>query len=196
MTPLRMKDPMRGNRLGPLIAIAATIGVTMLLLHLEGRLWFCSREHFQPWVGQPRSPETSQHLLDPYSFTHFQHGLLLYWLLAWLLPRWRWPWRAWLGIAIESLWEVIENSPIVIRRYREATAALGYFGDTILNSLGDILVCGTGFWLAGRIGFRGSALLFLVIEFALVIWIRDSLLLSVIMLFYPMDWLKAWQMGG
>ena len=104
-------------------------------------------------------------------------------------------WRLWLAISIEALWELIENSDFVIQRYREQTAALGYQGDTIVNSLGDILICGAGFLLANYLGIRKSLLLFLVTEVVLLLWIRDSLLLNVVMLIHPIEGIKEWQAG-
>ena len=104
-------------------------------------------------------------------------------------------WRLCLAILVEAVWEVIENSNYVIQRYREATASLGYQGDTVMNSMGDILCCGVGFVLALRLGWRRSVALFFAIEAVLLIWIRDSLLLEVIMLIHPIDAIKAWQIG-
>jgi hypothetical protein len=104
-------------------------------------------------------------------------------------------WRLVLAVAIEAAWEVIENTNFVIERYREATAALGYQGDSVVNSLGDILACILGLFLARKLGFRRSLAVFVLVEVALLIWIRDSLVLEVLMLIYPIDAIKAWQMG-
>ena len=113
-----------------------------------------------------------------------------------VVPRLSAIWQLWLTVSIESLWEVVENSEFVIRRYREETAALGYQGDTVVNSLADILLCGLGFVLAGRLGFRRTAALFVVTEVALAVWIRDNLSLNVMMLIYPIDAVKEWQAVG
>ena len=104
-------------------------------------------------------------------------------------------WRFVLAIAIESGWEMIENTNTVIDRYRQATAALGYQGDTVLNSMGDILCCAVGFVVAAKLGWRWSIILFLAVETILLFWIRDSLLLEILMLVHPVDSIKAWQMG-
>ena len=117
-------------------------------------------------------------------------------LLAWLAARLSPLWQLWLAVSSEALWEVVENSELVIRRYREETAALGYQGDTIVNSLGDILVCGLGFVLARRLGLRRTLALFVATEVTLVFLIRDSLLLNILMLIYPVDAIKAWQAAG
>ena len=100
-----------------------------------------------------------------------------------------------LAVAAEALWEVIENTDFVIRRYREATAALGYNGDTVVNSLGDVVACAAGFLLARRLGLVKSLLVFALTEVALLFWIRDSLLLNILLLVYPSETLKAWQAG-
>jgi hypothetical protein len=146
------------------------------------------------WSGDTCSSNNSQHFLDPYSFTHVLHGILYFWLIALLLPRLRSTWQLWLAVTIASLWELFENSDFIIQRYREETAALGYQGDTVVNSLGDILCCVLGFMIARRLGLRRSVLAFVATEIVLLLWIRDSLLLEILMLVHPIGALKAWQM--
>lgn len=177
------------------MAIALVLVVTAFQLHNEGRLWFCSCGKLYLWSGNVWSSDNSQHLFDPYSFTHLLHGVIFFWILLWLIPRVSLVWRLCLAISIEALWEVIENSDFVIQRYREETASLGYQGDTIVNSLGDILICGVGFVLAYYLGIRKSVVLFLVTEVVLLLWIRDSLILNVVMLAYPIEGIKEWQAG-
>jgi hypothetical protein len=104
-------------------------------------------------------------------------------------------WRLALTTLLEAAWEVFENTEFVIQRYREETAALGYNGDSIFNSFGDILTCIAGFMIAQRLGFKRSALVFVATELVLLLWIRDSLLLEILMLIYPIESLKAWQIG-
>jgi hypothetical protein len=187
--------PQGRQRVWPGIIIVAVLAATALLLHAQGRLWFCSCGYVLFWTGNAWSTDTSQHFSDPYSFTHVLHGFMFCWLLWLALPRWRLLWRLSLAISAEALWELIENSSYVIERYRTATAALGYQGDTVVNSLGDILFCGIGFVLAERLGFRRSLLLFFLTEAVLLVLIRDSLLLNILMLLYPLDSIKAWQAG-
>jgi hypothetical protein len=134
--------------------------------------------------------------LDPYSFTHLLHGFVLCGLVVAIFPRLSPAWQLWLAVSIEALWEVVENSEFVIRRYREETAALGYHGDTVVNSLGDIFVCGLGFVLARSLGLRRTLVLFVVTEVALAFWIRDNLTLNILMLIYPIDEIKEWQAAG
>lgn len=187
--------PLNRSILWPWLAIVAVLALAVYLLHNQGRLWICACGQIYLWVSDTWSSDNSQHWLDPYSFTHLLHGLVFFCLLAWGLPRLSLLWRLWLAILIEALWEVVENSELVIQRYREATAALGYQGDTVINSLGDILVCGVGFWLAFYLGFRRSLALFVITEIVLTLWIRDSLILNIIMLIYPIEAIKAWQLG-
>ena len=90
---------------------------------------------------------------------------------------------------------MVENSEFVIRRYREATAALGYEGDTVVNSLGDVAACALGFLVALRLGAWRTLAVFLLVEALLLVWIRDSLLLNVLMLLHPVDSIRQWQVG-
>lgn len=182
-----------GNKTWPLLAIVAILSATALQLHHQGRLWLCTcGPRF--WSGNICSAENSQQFLDPYSFTHVLHGMVYFILLKLLIPRVRPLWRLCLAIAIGAGWEVLENTNFIINRYREATAALGYSGDTVVNSLGDILCCGLGFMIARSFGWRRSVILFVVTEIVLLVWIRDGLTLNVIMLIHPIQALRVWQM--
>lgn len=182
------------GKLWPGVVIAAILVATAFELHNQGRLWICACGRVLLWAGNICSSDNSQHLFDPYSFTHLLHGFAFCGLLALLVPRMPVRWRLCLAILLEALWEIIENSEYVIERYREATAALGYHGDTVVNSLGDITACFVGFLLAQRLGFRRSLILFVVVEAMLTIWIRDSLILEIIMLLHPVNAIKAWQL--
>jgi hypothetical protein len=178
------------------LAVVPLFMATALVLRLEGRLWICSCGKLFLWVSQACSSNTSQHFLDPYSFTHVLHGFLFFWLISWLAPRLNSNWQLTLAIAIEAAWETLENTNFIIERYRTATAAVGYTGDTVVNSLGDILCCTVGFIIARRLGFRRSLIAFLLVELVLVLWIRDSLLLEILMLVVPSGLIKTWQMCG
>lgn len=174
--------------------MVAVFGATAVLLRLEGRLWICSCGTLLMWVGEVCSSNNSQHFFDPYSFTHVLHGFLFFWLIAWLVPRLDSSWQLILAIVVEGAWEVFENTNFIIERYRTATAALGYNGDTVVNSLGDILCCTLGFMIARRLGFRRLLIAFAALEFVLILWIRDSLLLEILMLVVPVDVIRTWQM--
>lgn len=188
--------PSISQNVWPWLTIGVTVGLAVLLLQSQGRSWLCTCGYVLLWAGDIWSSDNSQHLFDPYSFTHVLHGVVFYALLAWSLPRLTANWRLAIALAIEAGWEVVENAEFIIQRYRETTLALGYNGDTIINSLTDILLCAVGFWLAQQLGFRRSAILFVATELVLIFWIRDSLLLNVLMLIYPIEAIKAWQMGA
>ena len=153
-------------------------------LRSQGRRWWCSRDHLRLWSGATWSSDNSQQLFGSFTFTHVLHGFPFCGSLALILPRLSGVWQLWLAVSIEAAWELIENSEFVIRCYREQTAALGYHGDTIANSLGDILVCGLGFMMALHLAFRGTFVLFVLTEVTLALWIRDNLTLNVVMLIY------------
>ncbi|HEY5885350.1 MAG TPA: DUF2585 family protein [Pyrinomonadaceae bacterium] len=167
--------------------------VTALLLRLEGRLWICACGTIKAWVGNTCSSDNSQHVLDPFSFTHVLHGIAFYWIIGWLGARLRSLWQILLAVAVECAWEVFENTNFVIDRYRTATAALGYTGDTVINATGDILCCLAGFLIAKRLGFWRSLVVFLLVELMLILWIKDSLLLQILMLISPIAAIKNWQ---
>jgi len=176
------------------LAILLSVVATALLLHLEGRLWICACGSIHLWSGQICSANNSQHFLDPYSFTHVLHGFLFFWLIAWLLKRVSGSWQLVIAVAIEGLWEVFENTNFIIDRYRSETAALGYNGDTVINSLGDMVCCLIGFLVARRLGWRRSLIAFAILEVALIVWIKDSLVLEILMLVVPVDAIRSWQM--
>ena len=178
----------------PAVTIGLILIATAIELHLQGRLWRCACPQYF-WTSDAWGSRTSQLFLDPYSFTHLLHGLVVAGLLTLLIRRLSASWRFVLAIAIESTWEIIENTNTVIERYRQATASLGYQGDTVLNSLGDVLCCGIGFALAVKLGWRWSIVLFLAVETILLFWIHDSLLLEILMLVHPVNAIKTWQLA-
>ena len=164
------------------------------LLHAEGRMFLCACGHFAVWVSDWCSSNTSQQLLDPYSFTHVLHGFLFFWLITLLFKRMPRGWQVLLAMLLESAWEVFENTSFVINKYRNETAALGYQGDTIVNSLGDLACALLGFLIARKLGVSRSLIVFLLIEVVLTLWIHDSLLLQILMLARPIEAIKLWQM--
>jgi hypothetical protein len=170
------------QELWPSLAMAAIVAAAICQLRHQGRLWWCVCGQFVPWSGDVWSPHNSQHLFDPYSFTHLLHGVVLCGLLTWAFPRLPPLWRLCVAVGIEALWEVFENSDFTIHRYRKLTIALNYQGDTIANSLGDILSCCLGWALARRLGFWGSVAFFFGMELVLILWIGDDLFLNVVRL--------------
>jgi hypothetical protein len=176
------------------VGLVAIFIVAALLMRLEGRLWICACGQVRLWISNTCSSDNSQHFLDPYAFTHVLHGFAFYWLVALIVPRLKSNWQLLLAIALEAAWEVFENTNFVIERYRSVTAALGYTGDTVVNSWGDILCCLVGFLIAQRLGFRRAVIAFLALELVLLLWIRDSLLLEILMLTFPIEAIKGWQL--
>jgi Protein of unknown function (DUF2585) len=182
-------------RRAAIAAIILVVAAAAILLAL-GRNPVCTCNAVDLWVGLRDSPRTSQMLFDWYSFSHIVHGLLFYAAL-WLVTR-RAPveWRFLAALVIEAGWEIIENTPLVIDRYRHATAALGYNGDSVLNSVSDILMMVVGFLVARKLPVWASVLLLLVLELVPLFAIRDNLTLNIWMLLAPNATIAAWQSGG
>ena len=179
----------------PWLVIVSVLAASAFQLRDQGRLWWCSCGRASWWTGNAWGSLTSQSFLDPYSFTHILHGLMFCGLLTLLVRGMPTSWRLCLAITVEAVWELIENTDTVIQHYRAATASLGYQGDTVMNSLGDIMCCGIGFMIARKLGWLRSIIVFCVTEAILLVWIRDSLLLEIIMLVRPISAVKGWQMG-
>jgi hypothetical protein len=190
----RMTTESRRVRAVQIGAMGVVLVLMIVLLHAQGRLFLCSCGHFAIWISDTCSSNNSQQLFDPYSFTHLLHGFLFFWLIALLFRRLTPGWQTWLALLLESAWEVFENTSFVIDKYRTETAALGYTGDTVVNSLGDLACALVGFVIARQLGVRRSLILFVLIELILILWIHDSLLLQILMLVRPVAAIKSWQM--
>ncbi len=173
-----------------LVVLAAAILLAM------GRNPMCTCGTVELWVGGRDSPKTSQMLADWYSLSHIVHGLLFYAAL-WLVAR-RWPVerRFLVALVIEAAWEITENTPMVIDRYRTATAALGYTGDSVINSLSDIAMMAVGFLAARKLPPWTAVALLVALELLPLAVIRDNLMLNVWMLLWPNQALAAWQAAG
>ena len=151
---------------------------------------------FGLWEGNIWSGECSQRLADPYSFSHIGHGILFYGLL-WLVARKRPVGNRFLAaLILEAGWELLENSPLIINRYRETTIALGYVGDSVMNSLSDIVMMSLGFLLAFRVRPWASVAVLFAMEVGCALWVRDNLALNILMLIHPVAAIKSWQLGG
>lgn len=174
-------------------AIFALLALTVFQLHNQGRIWWCKSGDYSIWSSDAWGKHNSQHLLDPYSFTHVLHGVLYFWLACLIFRRMPFAWKFFLAIFFECAWEILENTNRIIEHYRTATLALDYYGDSIFNSAGDILCCGFGFRLAYKLKFWRSLALFLLVEIVLLITIRDSLLVNIVMLIHPIEAVKTWQ---
>lgn len=182
----------------PWTVIVALLGVTGAILYSRGMIPWCKWDSplwlisLDAW-----SKHNSQHLLDPYSLSHFQHGLIFFWFFNAILgKRLNLHWLLVLSVGLEAGWELLENSPTVIEQYRANTASLEYYGDSILNTMGDILACIVGFFAAFKMKWTHGLILFVAIEVFMLLTIRDSLLINVLMLTYPVEAVKIWQTGG
>jgi hypothetical protein len=178
------------------VAAIVLLAATALLLYLMGRPPICTCGSIDLWVGEPNSSRTSQMLSDWYSPSHIVHGFLFFAGL-WLVAR-RWPLerRFLVALAIEAAWEIVENTPMIINRYREETAALGYTGDSVLNSLADVAMMCVGFLAARKLPVWASIALVIVLEVLPLFVIRDNLTLNIWTLLAPNAAVQAWQAGG
>lgn len=188
------------NTSSPITAIRpgrwlAVIGVTMVVcLFSFRRVVWCEIGDWWPWSWDIWSPHNSQHLIDPYSVSHFQHGLGLVVLFSLWRKLARSTTACIVTIAIiEAAWEICENTDLMIQRYREATISLDYFGDSIINSCGDYLCCLGGVLVAQAVSRPTAIAMFAALELTSIAWIRDSLLLNILMLVHPFDSIRAWQ---
>jgi hypothetical protein len=178
--------------LGCAALIAAVAGIELA----TGRSPLGPDGRFGWWDGDIWSAESSQRVADAYSFSHIIHGMLFYgllWLVARRMPVGR---RLLIAVALEAGWELLENSPLVINRYREATIAQGYVGDSVLNSVCDVVMMAIGFGIArvARVGV--VVVLILAMEIGCLLWVRDNLTLNVLMLVHPSPAIKRWQSEG
>lgn len=179
------------------MAAAAVFPALALMLQMMGQPIYCACQQFQIWNGDTWSSHNSQHFLDWYSLTHVSHGLLMAggtWLLLRKLLNFRG--RLLVCLLLEAGWELLENTPLIVQRYRTATVALGYTGDSIVNSIGDLLSCFVGFLLASTLGFRKTVVLLIALELLLLVVIRDNLTLNMVMLSWPLDAIREWQAAG
>ena len=179
-----------------LFIVLAVIAATAAFELAMGRLPFGPDGRFGWWEGNIWSAEQSQRVADPYSFSHVLHGLLFYaglWVVARRAPLRT---RFLAAVVLEAVWEALENSPIIIDRYRAVTIALGYTGDSVLNSASDVVMMMAGFVIASRWRAWACVALALVFELSMLFLVRDNLTLNIVMLVWPIEAIRAWQMAG
>ncbi len=179
-----------------IVGLLLVMVITGAIEYSTGRSLFGPDGRFGWWEPSVWSSENSQRVADAYSFSHIIHGMLFYAFLWWVARKVPMKYRFILAIIMEALWELLENSPIIIDRYRAVTIAQGYIGDSVLNSVSDIVMAGIGFVISWYYRFWTSVVLIILMELGCLFWVRDNLTLNVVMLAVPSESLKNWQAEG
>lgn len=187
-------------RLRLLPAIAAALAITAVaagILLWMGRIPYCSCGYIKFWHNHANDAETSQHFADWYTYSHVLHGVIFYWIL-WAIFRGRLSVAARLVIAMlmEAAWEIFENTGLIIERYRTQTVSRDYAGDSVINSVGDMLATLFGFLVTARLPVWLTVVLLIATEITMLVLLRDNLILNIIMLVYPLDAIRQWQAAG
>jgi len=175
--------------------VTGLILLTAAVLYGMGHPLICKCGYVKLWHFDVVSAENSQHIFDWYTPSHIIHGFLFYGLFWLLMPRASFGARLIAAVLLEATWEVVENTDFVINHYREMTVSLDYYGDSVLNSVCDILFMIAGFYLAAWLPVWATILIAVVLEVFIGVMIRDGLTLNVIMFVWPSDAILQWQQG-
>ncbi len=189
------QKPSRTDLWGYLAALGIILSIAIILLSM-GREPICKCGFVKFWHGVVMSSENSQHLSDWYSPSHVIHGFIFFGLLWLIGKKWSLSLRLCLAIMVEGAWEIFENSEFIINRYRTATISLDYYGDSVINSVSDVTAMVVGFYAASRLPVWATIALIIGLEVIVAALIRDNLTLNIIMLLYPLDFIKEWQAGA
>jgi hypothetical protein len=192
-----MRPAMQLSRTQTTLLVAGIVAAAAIALYLMGHPLICKCGYVKLWHFDVQSAENSQHLIDWYTPSHIIHGFLFYWLL-WLVSRWipiSFGARLVISVLIEASWEVVENTDFVINHYREMTISLDYYGDSVINSVMDILFMVLGFFMAAWLPVWATVLIAIALEVFVGAMIRDNLTLNVLMFLWPLDSVLQWQQG-
>lgn len=181
--------------LNSLLLVVGFIGATAIILYTMGQPLICKCGYVKLWHGVVVSSENSQHLSDWYTPSHIIHGILFFGLFSLILKKASFNMRLALSLVVECAWEILENTDMVINRYRDSTISLDYFGDSVINSSADIFAMVVGFFLASRLPVWASVAIIILFESVTTWLIRDGLALNILMLVWPLETVKAWQGG-
>ena len=179
------------------------IGAFAAVLFFMGQPLICKCGFVKFWHGPTAlTSENSQHISDWYTFSHIIHGFLFYWILWFVKRKFSFLQNVSLGglfliaLSLEMAWELFENTDFIINRYRSITISYDYFGDSVINSASDVLAMVLGFVIARRAPVWLTIMLLVGMELFVGYWIRDNLLLNIVMLLYPFEFILKWQRGG
>jgi hypothetical protein len=178
-----------------LFALAIVVAQGTILFTM-GQPAICACGYVKLWHGSASSPETSQHISDWYTFSHVLHGVIFYAVLKFIFPRAPTPVLFLAALGIEAVWEIAENMPMIVDRYRQLALAQGYSCDSVLNSVFDLLAAAVGFLIARFAPVWATVAMTLAFEAGLAFAIRDNLTLNIIQLVYPLEAISRWQAGG
>jgi hypothetical protein len=190
-----MTDRSQMNRLTPILITLGIILLTATWLLWIGREPICKCGYVKLWHGQVVSAENSQHISDWYTPSHLIHGFLFFGALWLFARRLSFGWRLAIATLVECAWEIVENSDAIIERYRAVTISLDYYGDSVLNTVCDVLAMVLGFWLASKLPVWATVALIVLFEGVTMWIIRDGLALNILMLVWPLDSVAQWQAG-
>ncbi|MBM3529224.1 MAG: DUF2585 domain-containing protein [Alphaproteobacteria bacterium] len=179
-----------------LLAIGGMLALQSLALLALGHPAICTCGTVKLWHGVVASSENSQHIADWYTYSHVIHGFALYFLLWLLAPGMSFGLRLTIAVGIEVAWEVAENMPAIMERYRQSALARGYFGDSAINSVADTLAAAVGVVLARKLPVWLIVASVIAMELFALYWIRDNLVLNVVQLIHPFEAISLWQEGG
>lgn len=172
---------------------AGVIVLLGVIVYLMGQPFMCECGYVRFFNADPVSPENSKHLTDWYTLSHIIHGFVFFWIIHWLAPKWPLGLKLFAAVLPEVVWEIYENTDAVIEYYRQQTVSVEYRGDSVINSVSDVLAMVAGFFLAYRLPWWSIIILILLMEGVTLLFIQDNLILNIIMFIHPFEFITEWQ---